>query len=148
MGSTLTHLLYHIVFSTKDRVPVLVPQLCEELYPYIGGLIRGEKGKLIKIGGGEDHLHLLTQFSPTLSIAEMLQRIKACSSKWINAANQMRFGWQRGYSAFSVSLSASEAVSKYIENQLGHHRKTTYKEELIALLEKHQVEYDERYLWD
>jgi putative transposase len=149
MGSTLTNLLYHIVFSTKNRSPSLSGELQSHLYQYIGGIIREKRGYLLEAGGTADHLHLLARFPPTISISEMQQNIKGSSSGWVNREHKTdaHFGWQDGYAAFSVSPSKVPAVSRYIKNQEAHHRRTTFKVELIKLLEKHEVEYDERYVF-
>jgi putative transposase len=150
MGSTLTNLLYHIVFSTKLRQELLTSELCAELYPYIGGVIRGEKGRLIKMGGTQDHIHLLSVIPPSISVSDMLRRIKANSSKWVNDEQKMRFhfSWQRGYGAFSVSESAVNNVSRYIDEQETHHKRMSFQEEFLLMLKKHNIPYDERYIWD
>ena len=150
MSSTLTNLVYHVVFSTKKRQKLITQDVSQQLYPYIGGIIRAEKGKLFKIGGISDHIHLLARFHPSISVSDMLRRIKGNSSKWLNEKQLIaaKFGWQTGYAAFSVSESACEAVAKYIENQLQHHKKMSFKEEYLLILKKHQVEYNEKYIWD
>jgi putative transposase len=150
MGSSLTNLLYHIVFSTKMRTDLITPNLAQDLYPYIGGIIRDEKGVLLKIGGMPNHLHLLAKFHPSISVSNMLQQIKGSSSKWINEDRRApgHFAWQFGYAAFSVSESSAEAVTQYIETQAEHHQHRTYQEELVMLLQKHRIPYDERYIWD
>ncbi|NOY40665.1 MAG: IS200/IS605 family transposase [Planctomycetes bacterium] len=150
MPSTYTNLLYHIVFSTKQRLPLITADLQDELYKYIGGIIRAEGGVLLEIGGITDHIHLLTKFKPSKSISEMLNRIKANSSKWVNQEKikPRRFGWQEGYSAFTVSESQVSTVKEYIRNQEQHHRQQSFKEELVVLLERHGVSYDEQYLWN
>jgi putative transposase len=150
MPSTYANLLYHIVFSTKERTPTIAKDFQEDLYKYIGGIIRAEGGVQLEIGGTKDHVHILAKFKPAISVSEMLNRIKANSSKWLNEAHTKtsRFAWQEGYAAFSVSESQVPAVREYIRNQETHHHKQTFQEELIAILEKHGVEYDPRYLWD
>jgi putative transposase len=150
MGGTLTNLLYHIVFSTKLRQPLLSSEIRTELYPYIGGVIRGEKGRLIKIGGTQDHIHLLVLFPPSISVSDMLRRIKANSSKWVNDQQKMhlQFSWQRGYGAFSVSESAVNKLSAYIDRQETHHKRMSFQDEFLLLLKKHNVPHDERYIWD
>jgi REP element-mobilizing transposase RayT len=150
MPSTHTNLLYHVVFSTKCRIPLITKNIQDELYRYIGGIIRAEGGVSLEIGGTKDHLHLLAKFKPATSVSEMLGRIKANSSKWANE-NKMKlrkFGWQEGYGAFSVSESQVPAVTNYIRDQEEHHRKQTFQEEYVVLLKKHGIEYDEKYLWD
>jgi REP element-mobilizing transposase RayT len=149
MAGTYTKLLYHLVFSTKNRVPIISERLQDDLYSYIGGIVRGEGGDLLEIGGMPDHVHLLTKFKPNKSVSEMLNRIKAKSSKWVNEEKpkMRKFGWQDGYAALSVSQSAVKAVKRYIENQESHHLRQSFQDEFIALLEKHGIEYEDRYLW-
>src|SRR5688572_19306787 len=107
MPTTYSNLIFHIVFSTKQRLPLIDDQRKEELYRYIGGIIRAEGGVLLEIGGINDHVHILAKFKPAISMAEMLNKIKANSSKWANDHKMKlrKFGWQEGYSAFSVSES-------------------------------------------
>ena len=150
MGSSLTRLLYHIVFSTKHRQPLIDEMFEEELYSYIGGIIRNSEGHLIEIGGMPDHVHILARFSQISTVAAMLKEIKTSSSKWRNQNREgnPRFSWQVGYAAFSVSPSLLETVRRYIRNQKAHHRQRTFEEELVMLLDKHGIEYDTRYLFD
>ncbi len=149
MAGTFTNLLYHIVFSTKNRAPLVGADIRDDLYEYVGGIIRGEGGVLLEIGGMPDHVHLLTKFKPVKSVSEMLNRIKAKSSKWVHTTKlaEQDFGWQDGYAAFSVSESQVPAVRLYLQNQEQHHQIQSYPDEVRSLLEKHGVEYDERYLW-
>jgi REP element-mobilizing transposase RayT len=150
MPSTYSNLLYHIVFSTKQRAPLITDNLQEELYRYIGGIIRAEGGAALEVGGTGDHVHILAKLKPAISVAEMLNKIKSNSSKWANdhTMKMRKFGWQEGYAAFSVSESQVPAVVDYIRNQEQHHRKQTFQEELVALLERHGIEYDLTYLWE
>jgi len=150
MPTTYSNLLYHIVFSTKQRLPLIDDNWQEELYRYIGGIIRAEGGVLLEIGGINDHVHILAKLKPAISVAEMLNKIKANSSKWANdhKMKMRKFGWQEGYSAFSVSESQIPRLAHYIQNQEEHHRKQSYQEELLALLERHGIEFDPKYLWD
>jgi REP element-mobilizing transposase RayT len=150
MASTYTNLLYHVVFSTKDRIPLIQPDLQERLYEYMGGIIRGEGGVLLQIGGVPDHVHLLTKLKADTAVAVLLRLLKSNSSKWVNEERLIpgRFGWQTGYAAFTVSESQAAKVRNYIRTQESHHAKVSFKEELIALLKKHRIEYDERYIFD
>lgn len=150
MPSSLTNLLFHVVFSTKRRQPEIDPGFREDLYAYLGGIIRSEKGKLIEIGGTSDHVHILARFSPAVSVSDMLKIIKGSSSRWVNKSGKRPsgFAWQKGYGAFSVSESGCQAVVNYIRNQEEHHRKIRFQDEFKLLLDKHQVEYNEEYLWD
>lgn len=141
---------YHIVFSTRNRNPLICDEWQPELYAYIGGIIRATNGRLIEIGGVADHVHLLAQFHQSRAPMDMLREIKSSSSRWVNEGKRtrMHFAWQAKYGSFSVSRSAEGAVSRYIRGQAEHHRKRTFKEEFVALLEKHAVEYDKKYLWE
>jgi len=150
MASTLTNLLYHIVVSTKNREPIITAPIRENLYRYIGGIIRGEGGVLLEIGGMPDHVHLVVRFKSEPSVATMIKIIKSKSSKWLNEQPKRpgRFEWQRGYAAFTVSVSQLPNVRAYVRNQEQHHRRKTFQEELREILDKHGVAYEERYLWD
>jgi putative transposase len=150
MPSTYTNLLYHVVFSTKCRSPLITNKFQDELYHYIGGIIRKESGVLLEIGGINDHIHLLIKLKSAVSVADVICRIKANSSKWAND-NKMelrKFGWQEGYSAFSVSESQVPTIRKYIQDQEKHHQKQSYQQEYIALLNRNRIQYDEQYLWE
>lgn len=120
------------------------------LYDYIGGILRAEDSCLLAAGGMPDHVHLLARLNKQLSMADALRLIKANSSKWVHEtfSDQSTFAWQTGYAAFAVSYSALEKVKRYLANQVEHHRKMTFQEELLALLKRHSMEFDERYLWD
>jgi putative transposase len=137
------------VFSTKERRRLITPELQERLWPFLGGITRQNKMKAIEIGGVEDHIHILLSLPSTMAISKALQLIKGGSSKWIheNFPEQHEFAWQDEYGAFSVSVSQLDKTIKYIKGQEAHHRKMTFREEFLALLKKHRIEYDERYLW-
>lgn len=123
--------------------------LREQLYAYIVGIVSGEGGVLFAIGGNTDHVHLLLKHPAAVSVAELLRLIKSNSSKWVNEQSTRKmFGWQRGYAAFSVSQSLIQKVKEYIERQETHHQKVSFQQELITLLKKHGVDYDERYIWN
>ena len=148
--STFTNLLFHIIYSTKHRKPAIQLAWQDELYGYIGGIIREQKGTLLKIGGVADHVHLLAKLSPSIAIADVLRVIKANSSKWINERPDVtsRFEWQTGYAAFSVSESQVPVVTNYIANQAEHHRKKSFEEEFLEILKKHNVTFDPRYVFE
>jgi REP element-mobilizing transposase RayT len=141
---------HHCIFSTKERRPAITPALQERLWPYLGGIAREHKMTAIEIGGVEDHVHMLLSLPSTIAIAKALQLIKGGSSKWVHDTfpEHRLFGWQVKYGAFSVSLSQLDKIIDYIKNQPVHHRKMTFQEEFVALLKKHRIHYDERYLWD
>jgi len=150
MGHSHTNLLYHIVFSTKDRQALLDAEISTRLYAYLGGAIRSEGGVSICINGGADHIHILAKLRQDKAVSEVLRAIKANSSGWIHRTFRplSGFAWQSGYGAFSVSQSQVDKVQQYITNQQVHHQRVSFKEEFVALLEAHRIEYDKRYLWD
>lgn len=150
MAGTYTKLYYHLVFSTKHRQPLITPEIETELHKYIAGIVRNLEGSCIEINGTTDHLHILAIIPPKIALSEALKAIKASSSKWLHETKPAchDFGWQDGYSAFSVSVSQLEPVRQYIRDQKTHHQTRDFKSELVALLEKHGIEYDERYLLD
>lgn len=150
MPGTYSQLLLHVVISTKGRVPWISAELAERLYPYIGGIIRAEKGVLYDIGGVEDHVHLYLRWRPDGSVSDLMRTVKARSSKWVHDTFPARreFAWQEGYSVFSVSKSQEEAVKKYIAGQAEHHKKEDFKSELLCILRAHAVEFDEKYVFD
>jgi len=150
LSSSHTQLVYHLVFSTKDRRPLITPKLQAELYPYFGGIIKDQRGKLLDVGGVEDHVHIVASLHPTTSVAEMIRLLKSNSSKWIRERRDFGrwLGWQTGYGAFSVSTSQVAAVRRYVVSQRPHHRKLDYKHEYLLLLKKHGIDYNERYLWE
>ena len=149
MGS-YSKLTYHVVFGTKRRVKSIREQIREPLYRYIAEVIRDRSGHLIEIGGIEDHLHLLANFSPARSVSNMVRDIKANAARWANGFTETknRLEWQKGYSAFTVSHSNIESVRAYILNQREHHRTRTFEEEYAEFLKRHQIEFEARYLFE
>jgi REP element-mobilizing transposase RayT len=147
---TYTKLYYHIVFSTKNRGRFITDAIEDELHKYISGIVRGLGGSCIEINGAADHVHILAILPPKIAVSDALRDIKANSSKWVHDkwTERRTFGWQDGFAAFTVSKSQVEPVRQYIRDQKGHHVERDFKAELLALLIKHDVEYDERYLWD
>lgn len=150
MGNTYTSLLTHVTFSTKQRQPLITPDLEARLLPYLGGICRQLGGTLLVSNSVADHVHLLVALPPTIGISEAVGKLKGSSSKWIHDAfpECRSFAWQRGFGAFSVSRSNVPAVARYIEGQKEHHRKVTFQEELVLLLRRHGIDFDDRYLWD
>ena len=148
MATTFANLLYHLVFSTKNRLPTIDPAIREPLYAYMGGIIRGEGGILLEIGGMPDHVHLLVKLKTDAAVSLIVQKIKGKSSKWLNEKPDQagRFEWQSGYGIFSVSASLAEKVRRYIRGQEEHHRRVSFRDELVSLLERNGIPYDERYL--
>lgn len=149
MGS-FSQLSYHIVFGTKHRSASINETFQEELYKYIGGIIRGKKGSLIQIGGMSDHVHILARLSPTLAVADVIRDVKANSSKWLNERPNRTslFEWQIGYAAFTVSYPRIESVENYIRNQKEHHRTKSFQEEYIDFLNRHKIPFRLEYLFE
>lgn len=148
MPQSYTDLLFHIVFSTKDRLPQLTPDVRERVFAYLGGIARNHNAAAIEIGGVDDHLHILARLHPMMGVAEFIRVIKSNSSGWVHETWPSReFAWQTGYGAFSVSRSRVPEVVQYIRNQEEHHKLRDFKAEFLELLRKHEVEYDERYIW-
>jgi putative transposase len=143
-----TSLKYHVIFSTKDRVPLLDSNMVPRLGEYMGGIARQNKGYLLAANGPADHIHLAIALAPDTSLSAVVREIKAGSSKWLhkNFPTLKSFAWQEGYAAFSVSQSGMEKLFAYIESQPEHHKKTGFQEELIDFLQRHQIKYDEKYV--
>jgi putative transposase len=147
MPHTYTNLLYHIVFSTKDRKPFIRNKTKSRLYDYIGGTIRGIGGICLEIGGIEDHIHLLLKLKPTMDVAKFLQDLKPNVTNWARREILPIFEWQNGYGAFTVGESQIESVRRYIQNQEAHHKEIDFETEFKSLLRKAGIEFDEKYLW-
>jgi REP element-mobilizing transposase RayT len=149
MAGKYLSLLVHFTWSTENREPWIEPAMREDMYAFIGGIMNKKKAKLIAAGGMFDHIHLYASLPSIISIADFVNAVKSNSSRWVHESFSAlrRFAWQEGYGAFSVSKSDEPRVIRYIQNQEKHHAKRTFKEELISLLEKHQIPYDERYIW-
>lgn len=149
MGHTHTNLLFHIVFSTKERALLLDAELKPRLFAYLGGIFRELGGMALLINGPADHIHILALLPAKLGVSEVVGKVKANSSGWVHREfpDKRSFAWQTGYAAFTVSHSQRQSVLDYIWDQEEHHRKISFKEEFVAFLKKHEIAYDERYLW-
>jgi REP element-mobilizing transposase RayT len=147
--STFVSNLVHFVWGTANREPLVHKSWRDRLHGYIGGVLENKNAKLLAAGGIEDHIHVLASLPATISLSEAANAMKANSSRWIheNAPQSKGFAWQTGYGAFSVSKSAQARVTEYIQNQEEHHRAWKFTAEFTALLEKHGIAYEERYLW-
>lgn len=150
MASTLTKILLHITFSTKDRVPTIPESREPDLYSYIGGICRRMNSPLLAMGGTADHVHMMVSMSKTIALSTLLMEVKRDSSKWIKErdASLRTFGWQDGYFGFSIGESGVEALRAYIANQKSHHTTVDFKDEIRMFLQKYGIEWDERYVWD
>jgi REP element-mobilizing transposase RayT len=139
----------HVIFSTKNRAPIIVAELMERLWAYVGGIARENKMKALAVGGTENHIHALVSLPSTTCVAKAVQLIKGGSSKWVSDTfpPMREFEWQEGYGAFNVSASLVPKVIEYVRNQAEHHRERTFDEEFVAFLEKHGIAYDPRYVF-
>jgi len=146
--STYTQIIYQIVFTTKNRVPCLTKDNRESLYSYIWGIIKNKNCHLYRIGGVEDHIHIITHLHPSVALADLVKDIKTSSSAMIKAEKMFKHftGWQIGYGAFTYSVEAKSNLINYVKNQEAHHKANDYKSELETLLEEHKIEYDKKYL--
>ena len=150
MPQTYTCLHYHLVFSTKNREPLITPDVRPRLWDYMGGTVRGLGGLPILTGGTADHVHLLVTLRQTHALADFMRDLKAGTSGWVHDTFRTlsTFAWQTGYGAFTVSHSGVDAVKAYIANQEEHHKKQTFKDEFRDFLRKHEIEFEEKYLWE
>jgi putative transposase len=142
--------LAHVIFSTKNREPLITPEIEPELFAYIGGILKNHESRLLDAGGTADHLHLLISQSKNIGLSTLMKDVKKDSSSWLKTKGISfgNFHWQDGYGGFSIGKSQISRLRKYIVNQREHHRKRSFQDELIQFLEAYEIEYDERYLWD
>lgn len=150
MPQSLAFLLVHLVFSAKDRAPVLDPVVRPTLHAYLATVARNAGCECYRAGGATDHVHLAIRLARTATTAELVEELKTSSSKWLKTQHPVlaNFAWQRGYGAFSVGPSDLDALRDYIDNQEEHHRTQTFQEEYRAFLTKYGIEYSEHYVWD
>ena len=147
MSSTFLSLHYHVVFSTKQREPLVRDEWRMRLHEYLGGVVGGLGARSEMVGGTADHVHLLVELKATHALSDFMRELKKASSIWVHDEIQLRsFAWQEGYAAFTVSASGLEEVRRYIENQEEHHRERNFRDELKILLQRSGVKFDERYL--
>ena len=147
MGQTYTQLLIHLVFATKDRQKDLTARVRPELYRYLVALARQKETEVLALAGGLEHVHLLVSIPPKLSISELMQFLKANSSRWIRARFNPHFAWQGGYAAFSVSKSKQAEVCDYLSRQETHHQRTGFEEEYRSLLLRNEIHFENERLW-
>ena len=150
MPQSLSFLLVHLIFSTKDRAPLLGPEIRPALHAYLASVARNADCECFRVGGVADHVHLAVRLARTVTTAHLIEELKTSSSKWLKTQSPAltSFAWQRGYGAFSVSPSGMDALLHYIDNQEEHHRTHTFQDEYRAFLKKYGIDHDERYVWD
>jgi putative transposase len=148
MSQSFTNLLYHLIFSTKDRRPIITLDYQPRLYDYIGGIIREVGGTSLGINGIEDHVHVVTKLRPDKALSDVLRVLKCNASGWMHDLfpSLAEFSWQRGYAAFTVSQSNVEDVRRYVAGQKEHHEKISFRDEFIEFLKENYIEYDERFV--
>ncbi|MDR9418388.1 IS200/IS605 family transposase [Gracilimonas sp.] len=147
--STYTQLLYQLDFSTKERKPALTKPNRKELYKYLWGILKNKNCHLYRINGVENHLHIITHIHPTIGISSLIKDLKTSSSRYIKEKQLFSdfTNWQDGYGAFSYSIKAKDRLIEYVKNQEEHHKEVSFREEYIALLKEHEIEFNERYLF-
>ncbi len=150
MANTYSQIYMHVVFAVKGRKNAISKSWTEELYKYITGVVTNKNQKLMSVNGMPDHIHLLLSINPDCKLSDLVRDIKANSSRWVNEKrfSKLKFAWQHGFGAFSVSKSQVSKVAKYIENQEEHHSKKTFIQEYIEFLRLYEVEFSEKYLFD
>ena len=150
MPQSLANVILHLVFSTKDRAPVLAPAIRPNLHAYLATVVRNAGCECPRAGGTEDHVHLAIRLARTVAIADLVEEVKTASSKWLKTqtAALASFAWQRGYGVFSTGPADLAALLAHIEGQEEHHRTRTFQDEYRAFLRKYGIDFDERYVWD
>jgi REP element-mobilizing transposase RayT len=150
MPQSLSSILIHLIFSTKNREPFITEAIERELHPYMAKIFRELKSPSLTIGGTNDHVHILFSLGRTIELAELVQEVKTESSKWIKTKGQEfeRFHWQKGYGAFSIGQSQVATLKRYIAGQRVHHQRITFQDEYRKFLKSYGIEYDESYVWD
>jgi putative transposase len=149
MPQSLANLLTHLIFSTKNREPLLAGKdLQQSVHAYLASVLNDQKCPAIIVGGIANHVHILCKLAKTESLSNLMEHLKVSSSKWLKTQGNPIFSWQRGYGAFSVGQSQVDSVVAYIQNQEEHHRTVTYEEEYRSFLKAYRVAFDERYVWD
>ena len=143
-------ILYQTVITTKHREPTIAEAHCAELYQYIWGVVKNKKGKLFRINGVENHIHLLTDLHPTIALADFMKDIKVGSSLWMKASGLFPnfIGWGETYGAFTYSIRERDKIINYIKKQKEHHKQITFEDEYRTMLDEHGIEYDEKYLFN
>jgi REP element-mobilizing transposase RayT len=150
MPQSLSYVLVHIVFSTKGRLPLLNDNIRSDMHSYLGSVLNGNENICVRVGGEADHVHLAVFVARKETMSRLVERVKVSSSKWIKTKGPefAKFGWQRGYAAFSVGLSDRDALVRYIDGQAVHHQRRDFQGEMRAMFTKYGVGFDERFVWD
>ena len=150
MPQSLSSILIHLIFSTKNREPFITTEIAVELHPYMATILRELKSPSLAIDGTADHIHVLFSLSRTITVADLVEEVKTSTSKWIKTKGRplRNFQWQRGYGAFSIGESNVPKLKRYIRNQQEHHRRVSFEDEYRKFLRAYRIAYDEQYVWD
>ncbi|NMA46568.1 MAG: IS200/IS605 family transposase [Lentisphaerae bacterium] len=150
MAQSLSKILLHLVFSTKNHEPWIIPEIRPALHAYLAGTVRALNAEAYRVGGVADHVHLACTLPRTMPVSKLLEEIKKSSSAWMKQQHPTCHGftWQAGYGAFSLGQSQLDVLIAYIDKQEEHHRRRTFKEEFVEFLKRYGIDYDERYVWD
>ena len=150
MPQSLAFVLVHVVFSTKDRRPVLDEAIRPEMHAYLASVLNRSENVCVRVGGVDDHVHVAMFLARTESVSRVVERLKVSSSKWVKTKGPelARFGWQRGYAAFSVGLADRAALVRYMDGQAEHHRRRDFQAEMRMMFAKYGVVFGERFVWD
>ncbi len=148
MSHTLTNVVVHVVFATKNREKTLTAAIRSRLHAYLAGIVNAEGGRAYAVNGGLEHVHLLLRLPPPEALSDLLRKVKGRSSAWLRSEFNPHFRWQEGYSAFSVSHSQLQTVCTYIDSQEDHHRRHTFDAEVTSLLKLNEIQFDEDHLWN
>lgn len=149
MAHTYYQNYYHIVWSTKERMPLIPQESKDRVFEYVFGAMKSAGCAPLVVGGMTDHIHILAEVPPKYAVSEIIREVKVCTSKWVSSTilSCGQFAWQEGFGSFTVSASKKDIIFRYIHNQEMHHQSKTFKEEFIELLNMHSVKFDEKYLW-
>lgn len=148
MSQSLSNILIHVIWSTKERRPLIAESVRADLHAYMAGILKNLESPALIINSVADHVHVLCQLSKNLPACKLVEEVKKSSSKWMKTQGVPLFSWQNGYGVFSVSQSNVTTVREYIEGQEEHHQKIDFKEEFRAFCKRHNVSLDEQYVWD
>jgi putative transposase len=150
LWATLSQLYVHLVFRTKKKEHHIPSSVLNELFMYLGGILNYHKSPSIIIGGTSDHVHILFRLSKNIALSKIVEELKSSSSKWLKTKDDSLkfFSWQDGYGAFSIDSNQLEKTKQYIINQTEHHKKISFKDELLEFFQKYDIDYDEKYVWD
>lgn len=148
MAQSLSRVIIHIIFSTKNRQKFLIDEIRGRLHAYLATVLRDKGSVVFKVGGTSDHVHIACSLTRTFSQSDLIKKLKVSSTKWMKENFDESFSWQTGYGVFSIGESQLSALVSYIENQVEHHRMKSFKDEFRTFLNKYNINFDEQYVWE